>query len=325
MSVVRDVRDGTSALRVFLDHHLPGRAVVANEWAAALKAVPRHGERLRWDREVVGRALEVRIGLDVADRPGYWDDLAFLSAAECRTLLMAAGFTHPELDDGEPVCSDPLHRCWQRASRTPSDAPWDEALRACLDAAELGAMLHESRHTLSVEECRNSCRLLRSIWSSAGWVARRSRALDGFRELWSRYLTFGRDGLVKLGSRVVLEPVLAIGYARADMVIGHTLVEVKVQLEPWDHAGQSLDQLLAYLLLDRWNSLALDAIALYAGWEAAALVADVHAVLTAVTSGPTPDLQDLRSDFRDAMREPLGWGESLYLGRLFDTGGRGGT
>ena len=114
MSVVRDVRDGTSALRAFLDHHLPGRAVVANEWAAALKAVPRHGERLRWDREVVGRALEVRIGLDVADRPGYWDDLAFLSAAECRTLLMAAGFTHPELDDGEPVSG------WTPSPSTPA-------------------------------------------------------------------------------------------------------------------------------------------------------------------------------------------------------------
>src|SRR5262245_56505344 len=199
--------------------------------------------------------------------------------------------------------------------------PQDEALRACLDAAELGAILHDSRHTLSVEERRRSCRMLRSIWSSSGWVARRSRALDGFRDLWSRYVALGRERLVELGSRVALEPVLAVGYARADMVIGQTLVEVKVQLEPWDHAGQSLDQLLAYLLLDRWNSLGLDAVALYAGWEAALLVADVRELLTAVTSGATPDLQDLRSDFREAMRDALEWGESLYLERLYAIGG----
>ena len=94
MSVIRDVGDRTSALYVFLDHRLPRREVVANEWAAALTSAPRHGQRLKWDREVSGRALEVRIGLDVDDRPGYLDELAFLPADECRTLLLAARL-HP--------------------------------------------------------------------------------------------------------------------------------------------------------------------------------------------------------------------------------------
>jgi hypothetical protein len=66
-----------------------------------------------------------------------------------------------------------------------------------------------------------------------------------------------------------------------------------------------LDQILSYALLDRWNNLGLDGIAIYAGWHAALLRIGFGDLLrmSGVRSHETMDA--LRHDFNAAMRDDL--------------------
>ncbi len=68
--------------------------------------------------------------------------------------------------------------------------------------------------------------------------------IDVLTQLWRGYLTLGREALRGLGERVLLEPDLVAGFARLDMVIGRSLVEVKCSAEPGPYLQQGLDQLL---------------------------------------------------------------------------------
>ena len=65
MSIERQSRDSRSALRAFLDRHLPGRREIAEMWRRQVWACD---VRVDGDRAHLGQALELRIGLDLLKR-----------------------------------------------------------------------------------------------------------------------------------------------------------------------------------------------------------------------------------------------------------------
>ena len=127
-------------------------------------------------------------------------------------------------------------------------------------------------------------------------------AIDGLAHLWQGYLTHGRRQLAALGDRVLLEPEIASGFGRADLVAGRCLVDVKTVLDPFRYFKQWLNQVLGYVLLDWANVLCLDAAGIYLGWQALLLSEPVTSILAASVPGPTPTLESLRADFRLQMQ-----------------------
>jgi hypothetical protein len=111
--------------------------------------------------------------------------------------------------------------------------------------------------------------------------------------------------LTSLGRRVVLAPQLAAGFGIADLVIGRCLVEIKTVLEPVENLGRWLNQVLGYALLDWYNILGFDTLAVYLGWQVALISVSLTGLLANASPGPTPSLENLRADFRCAIQADL--------------------
>ena len=112
MSVTGQAGNPERALSVFLEARLPQRDVVAQAWARQAESAPWSGIEtdLDWLRQL-GSAIEIRIGLDVATTPGYWDVLSFLSPEECRALLSAAGYSADGREDLADTGTSHSPRC----------------------------------------------------------------------------------------------------------------------------------------------------------------------------------------------------------------------
>jgi hypothetical protein len=130
--------------------------------------------------------------------------------------------------------------------------------------------------------------------------------LDGLARCWDVYLAHGRNLLLELGDRVVVAPELADGFGVADLVIGRTLVDVKLGIEPTaDDVRQWVRQLLGYVLLDRHDTFRLEVVAVYCGWHARLLTYPLPALLAAASPGLAPALTTLRNDFHTALSDDL--------------------
>ncbi|CAL9577568.1 hypothetical protein SUDANB95_04927 [Actinosynnema sp. ALI-1.44] len=66
-----------------------------------------------------------------------------------------------------------------------------------------------------------------------------------------------------------------------------------------------LRQLLGYVLLDRFDTFHLDAVAVYCGWHGKLLTWPLPALLSSATPGPAPSLDSLRADFYEVLHDEL--------------------
>jgi hypothetical protein len=105
-----------------------------------------------------------------------------------------------------------------------------------------------------------------------------------------------------LGSRVLLEPEIAFGFGRADLVTGRCLVDMKTVLDPSRYLEQWLNQLLGYTLLDWADILCLNAVAIYLGWQVLLLREPITELLAASVPGATPSLEGLPADLRSLIQ-----------------------
>ena len=311
-----------SPVRRFLDQWLPGRAAVAHRWEqelAAAPGVPWRPVDVPVSRALVGQVIEMRIGLDAADRPAYWPLLAFLPPEQLTTVLTAAGYGPPEHELADPQTTDPLLRAWQRVSHPLYADTADEraALRALLAAAGMETVAHRLPD-LPAESRRAVHQALHPADHNADPEAEhepgdRDRAyLTMLTDLWGGYLRHGRAALHALGGLVRPQVVLAPGFAIADLLVGHTLVEIKTSSDPGDYLTSWLDQLLGYLLCDRFDTLAITHLAIYSAWNATVICEPVPAVLH--TAG-APDLHIARDHFHRALGEDIARAAATQLHR----------
>lgn len=305
MFVSNQVCRTDSNLCTFLDVHLPQRRVITEAWQDRLKTAPWHEIDVRTDRADLGKALEVRIGLDLADEPGYLNLLGFLPSDHCRALLVSTGFRRVVSENVAGTdTTDPMLQSWVRSFHPDSDGnDQGKALQACLAVTALQSVAHKTRrHELSVETKRSLFALEHGQTSTPDDTP--GSALAGLSHLWRGYVQHGRPGLVGLGERVLLSPELAPGFAEADLVIGRTLVEIKASTKV-EHMDWWFNQVLAYLLVDRNDVLRLNQVALYLGWQGLLLVLSVDELLRTASAGATPQLADVRESFAEALGDDI--------------------
>lgn len=316
-TVVDQVMTPDSPLSGFLERTLPGRSEIADNWYRSLARAPVAGIRVDREHAVVGKAYEMRVGLDLADQPGYRHLLAFLPASQCEALLCAAGFESGTEDD-EPVI-DPMLRGWARASMPLVNGTAQvKALSSCFDAASWGDMAHRVGHSWPVQWSRSAPRLFHRTGADYRRTPTSVSALTGLTHLWKSYVVHGRRQLLGLGSRVVIEPLLAPGFAEADMIVGRTMVEVKTVLKPSSYAMRRwLDQVLAYVLLDKWDVYCLTDLAVFTGWEATLCKAPIDTVLQIGSPGASPTLTALRAELADVLHDDLGDAYRAHMHRRY--------
>jgi hypothetical protein len=217
-------------------------------------------------------------------------------------LLDGAGF-HCESSGAlaDSCTTDPLLRQWTRVSHPLTCGDGERAILAsCWDAAGVRDIAYGQ--SLSAELCRSFLSNVRGDFEAHGFRSCPESAVDGLAHLWQGYLTHGRRQLAVLGSRVLLEPEIAFGFGRADLVAGRCLVDIKTAPDPSRHFHQWLNQVLGYVLLDWADILCLDTVAIYLGWQALLLSEPITSLLAASTSGSTPSLERLRVDFRSQIQ-----------------------
>lgn len=128
--------------------------------------------------------------------------------------------------------------------------------------------------------------------------------LEVLRSLWRTHVNRVRSRLKSFGHPVVTAPTFGAGFAEGDLVVGHTLIEVKVSKTPRDHINDWLDQLLKYALFDHADTYRIETIALYLGRQSALIAWDLRDLLPILTGETDIGLTTLREEFRTVV-QPL--------------------
>lgn len=300
MSLADQARQENSPLCRFLDEYLPNRQVVARQWLDELGSRDVTGPTSKADR--VGKAFELRVGLDLAGSPGRWPALEFLAPDDYKHVLEAAGFLPwPHSDDFPDTGTiDPLLRTWYRERRPGSlDSHERHTLRLLSIAAVADQLAHKLPDSYTVEQRRASLLPFRDKWFDP-------TVLDDLRALWTDYLATGREQLLGIGAEdhVLVSPVIVPAFATADLVVGSTLVDVKVSANHATEMAAWLDQVLGYWLLDRWNGLHIDRLGLYCARHTKVVSLSVDDILRKSTSR-TVDIHTLREKLTERLRDDL--------------------
>jgi hypothetical protein len=153
-------------------------------------------------------------------------------------LLTSAGYSLDEKEHlAHPGTTDPLLQEWTRA-RYP--IAHDDEQRAALAACWYLAMMRDTAHLRksSAQVCRY---LLADAREFFGTGSPPDTAITGLAHLWQGYLRHGRRQLLALGDRVILEPELASGFGKGDLIVGQCLIDVKAVLDPAKYVELAFD------------------------------------------------------------------------------------
>lgn len=289
-----------SPLWKFLDDHLPHRGEIATAWRDELGDT--YSDNKFSDPVIVGQAFERRIGLDLADHGGWWPILNFLGAENYASLLEASGFVlHSNSVEGRDTgTTDPVLRRWERAYRPDViDEKQLDALRLLAHVVTMVQVDHKLSDFFTVEDRRGMLGPLRR--------ADLEPDVDDLSSLWQRYLDNGRRQMLSLGvhDRVLVGPVIVPTFAEADLVVGSTLVEIKVSTKHESEMLAWLNQILGYVLLDRWNGLRVDHIGIYSARHGRLLTVSLAELVTRSRHGHPIKVEALRNELRRALRDDL--------------------
>jgi hypothetical protein len=220
-------------------------------------------------------------------------------------LLAAAGFEHAPIGKLHTNgTTDPVLQRWTRTYQ-PIDVDESQlaSLSDCLLLDSFSQPMHRWGNKRTVDERRS---LFASALLQEADFYGNAEILNALHQCWAVYLDRGRQGLLALGAKVIVAPEMANGYGVADLVIGRTLVDVKLAIEPTDDDVVAwLRQLLGYILLDRFDTFRFDAVVIYCGWRGQVLTWPLSTLLRSAASGPAPTLANLRADFHKELREDL--------------------
>jgi hypothetical protein len=243
-----------------------------------------------------------RLGLawTLGRRPATGTSCRFSRRKKCRALLSAAGYSADGREDlADTGTTDPLLLDWIRVSHPLAHGNDQQAvLTGCWDAAGMRDVAYGM--DAAVQLRRSLLAHIRGHMRRAGPI--QGPVMTALAHLWDGYLRHGRRGMLALGDRVIIEPELASGFGKADLVIGRCLVDVKAVLSPAASFRWWLDQLLGYVLLDWPNIFGLDSVALYLGWQGLLIHEPITGLLAASAPSPTPAIADLRAEFRSQIR-----------------------
>lgn len=300
MGIADQADNPSSPLSRFLAEHLPRLNTVAEAWLAELATASATGDAdfglTREERQTIGHALEWRIGLDLARTPPRLPELSYLPIEQCRTLLTAAGYEHTPV--GVLPASgtvDPVLLHWTRTRHVLGvDSAQEAAISTCVDLAGFRQPMYRWTSRKTVDE--------RRMWFAelvdGDSVGKDPRHVDAVLSCWRGYLDRGRRLLFGLGERVLVAPELAAGFGVLDLVIGQTVVDVKLAVAPTaEDVMVWLRQLLGYVLLDRLGVFPVEAVAVYCGRQGQLLTYPLPTLLAAASVARPAELATLRDAF----------------------------
>ncbi len=292
VTLIHEIADPSSPASHFLAERLPNRSVVTDAWAANLSSRhnPPHPPDWRY-RSRAGSAFEMRLGLDLAAEAPYRDVLTMIPPSEAVRVLTAAGLR----TDVAVAEADAQLGGWRRTEQwDPSLAP-DTVHRDAWHLSEFAELLHKVKHPNQSQWRRIYSTLQQEMWEGN---------LDAEAEsmmhcLWDRYVHGGREALLGLGERCVVQPVFDDAFAVGDFVLGETLIDVKVYVDPVPALPTFLDQLVGYVLCDGADTFGIRSVGVYLGWQGVLLTASLDDVFETASLSAS-DLVAARQGFRVA-------------------------
>jgi hypothetical protein len=125
---------------------------------------------------------------------------------------------------------------------------------------------------------------------------------DDLWRLTAALAELGYDQLAALGGPVTVAPLFVQAWADGDLVLGRTLVDVKVTKNSLPLRDAWLDQLLGYVLLDHGDWYDLEQVAIYLGRQAQLVAWPLSELLPMLTGDPRVTLAGLRDEFHGLLR-----------------------
>lgn len=298
------LRNESHPVTAYLVTRFGRRDALSIRWRADLGGLTPAGDVLEADLAArLGDAFELCAVADLADVPPYLRFLEALDPGITEGFLKRAGFEPPRQQVGGPGMVVPQVAGWRK--RTPAAVTLEKEVTEFLGQSWIMANLRGLFRGLDEEPLR---RLLTSAHNDL-WPGHRGAAW--LRPLWDAYLTAGRAQLRCLGSVTAAEPEFVPGWARGDLILGSTLIDIKTGWDVSDHLDYCLNQLLGYLLINPTDGHPIDRVGIYLARYATTISWPISTLLPELAGQPAVDLHRLKQEFADvcqpAIDEHLTW------------------
>jgi hypothetical protein len=302
MGLTDALRNESHPVTVYLMTRFGRRDALSMRWHADLDGLTPAGEVLDADLAArLGDGFELCAVADLADVPPYLSLLEALDPGITEGFLKRAGFEPPRQQTERSGMIMPRFAGWRKA--TPAAATPEKEITEFLGQAWIMANLRRHFRELVWDLDEQSLRRLLTSAHNDLWPGRRGAAW--LRPLWEAYVTAGRAQLRWLGSMTAAEPEFAAGWARGDLILGSTLIDIKTGWDVRDHLDYCLNQLLGYLLLNPTGGHPIDRVGIYLARHATTVSWPISTLLPELAGQPAVDLHCLKQEFADICRPAI--------------------
>lgn len=292
VSLVSALREPDNVISVFLHEQLPHREEVLHRWERELESC-RHRRRTAFgiSNQLLGRAIELRLGLDLACEPVYTDLVIALPEGEAELLWAAVGLAAD--------AAGRYRRLSDRVTTLHQGNAESEvlALHQCLRLARVEDIQHQLGRRSELDGPK-----LRWLFDHLNGVAIEPESANALISLWETYLKYGRAELLQLGKPITIRPRFADGFAVGDLIAGRTLIDVKLTADTTGKLQSWLDQVVGYALCDTPDQHRLEAVGIYHTREGFLKTWQLTDLLSLMSGRPIA-LHEIRRGFEVPLRE----------------------
>lgn len=309
MALTDALRNGWHPITAHLMTCFGQRDALAARWHADIDALAPVGEVLDADLAAhLGDAFELCVLADLAGIPPHAGFFNALDPGIAAGFLGRAGFEPAAAQETDPVRVPAAQGIRWRKKRDHALLTSEETDEFLEWAWVLISQLDSYRYQAWDLDEDSLRRHLTTLHGALG----PGRAGGGYlRPLWEAYLERGRRRLQSLGTMAVAEPEFIPGWARGDLILGTTLIDIKTGWYVTDQLDYCLNQLLGYVLLDHSGKYTIDQIGIYLARYAATITWTLSALVPELSGQPSVDLGQLREDFAEVCQpsidEHLAW------------------
>lgn len=298
MSLTVALEDPNSLVNAFFDEHLPHQVSLIRPWERTLRQrASRRVAPASRSPHLVGSAIEIRLGLDLAQALPYAD----LAAAVCSTTghdaLKALGYeltSHTGL--GEELST------WRKAGSLPANDLGDDrdlqtaAAKLCWQMAYIETVAFKLSKT-----SMNSSDALAAFWALCPHPEPPDESINVLLNLWRRYTTYAQATLAGFGEPLRIRPSFASRFAVGDLLIGRTLIEVKCEQRPEESLPRTLRQVLGCALAEPDDDIAVDHVGVYHAYEGSLVHWTLAQALQILAADDHTSVAELRACFAETI------------------------
>jgi hypothetical protein len=295
MSLTVALDDPRSSSNAFFDKHLPHYEPFTRPWMKTLR-------RRAWTKtrpasrapHLVGAAIEIRVGLDLAQVLPYGDLVTAITSTAGRDTIRALGYE-------PPAGSDEDLTAWRKVA-APNDHhlsnDHDHQVRAATLCWQM-AYIESIAHALS-KTALDTPDNLSAFWTQVH-PDPPAESIDVLLGLWHKYHGAARSTLTGFGGPTTIRPSFASLFAVGDLLLGDTLIEVKCELRPEASLARTLRQVVACALADSDDELSIKNVGVYHAYEGSLVHWPLEQVLQRLSPTGHTSLAELRACFTDTI------------------------